>query len=225
MPERRILVFLVLAVLSACSRVTPTASPVSVSVQYTAASAPWLAGLYDCAGSNLVISEPRAADSIDSKSDIAIHIGEPAQLTTPAYQIGTEEILVIVNRITPITSLSAAQVKDLFTGMTTEWSQIDPGKSGPVQVWVFAPGEDVEQAFERAALGGTPLTSLARLANTPDEMSRAIASDQNAIGILPRHWKAGNVTTVYSAVSVPVLAITPVEPAGAVRQILACLSK
>lgn len=225
MPDRRTFACLSLIVLSACSHVTPTAVPASISVQYTAASAPWLADLYDCAGSNLITAEPRWTDFIDLKTDIVIRLGEPGQLTTPAYQIGTEEILVVLNKVTPITSLSATQVKELFTGQTTEWSQIDPGKSGSVQVWIFASSEDMEQAFERAVLGGTPVTSLARLANTPDEMSQAVAADRNAIGILPRHWKMGNVTTVYSAVSVPVLAITPAEPAGAVRQILACLSK
>ncbi len=34
--------------------------------------------------------------------------------------------------------------------------------TAPVQVWVLAAGEDVQQIFQDAAMGGTPVTSLAQ---------------------------------------------------------------
>jgi hypothetical protein len=91
-------------------------------------------------------------------------------------------------------------------------------------VWVFAEGEDVQGVFA-STLGGNPVVSTARLATSPDEMSTAVASDQNAIGVLSRYWKAGNVTEVFTAASAPVLAITLTEPREAVSQLIACLQQ
>jgi hypothetical protein len=74
-------------------------------------------------------------------------------------------------------------------------------------------------------MDGVGVTSLARLAATPQEMSDVLNSDANAVGILPRHWKAGSVREVYSVGSVPVLALPHAEPAGALGQFIACLQK
>jgi len=72
--------------------------------------------------------------------------------------------------------------------------------------------------------GGT-VTSLAQLATNPDEVYQAIADDVNAIGILPRSWKAENVQEVYVAATVPVLAIIPSEEQGVTADLLACLQE
>ncbi len=216
---------LITTLLTSCSNAAATPTPQTINVQYTASSRPWLSDLYNCSGGNTIVAEQRAADMFDPVVDIAIRIGQPAILSTPAYQIGTESLLIVVNPASPVTTLSAGQVRRLFTGQITDWSQINPAKNGAVRVWVFPPGEDVEQVFEQAILGNTPVTSLARLANSPDEMSQAVAGDSNAIGLLSSHLKMNNVTSVFAAFSAPVLAITPSNPTGVVRQILACLPK
>jgi len=56
-------------------------------------------------------------------------------------------------------------------------------------------------------------------------MGQAIAGDVNAVGLLTRRWKTGSVSAVYTVATVPVLALTPAEPPGAVQEILACLQK
>jgi hypothetical protein len=45
----------------------------------------------------------------------------------------------------------------------------------------------------------------------------------NAIGFLPRHWKAGNVREVASAGMAPVLAVTKTEPQGVIMELISCL--
>lgn len=224
---KRTFVFPILAcfLLASCNSATPTASPRPITVQYTAAAAPWLADLYECAAANVVAAEQRAADFLDPQSvDMAIRIGQPDNLTSPAYQIGSEELLVIINPQNPIHTLTAEQVRGLFTGQILNWQEVN-GSDAPVQVWVFSSGEDVWKIFEQTALGGSPATSTARLAAGADDMAQAIASDVNAVGILTHHWIAGNVSAVYSVTSVPVLALTPDEPQRAVLELLACLQK
>jgi hypothetical protein len=220
---RRVLVILLL-LLSSCDTAAPAGDTSSIRVAYSPAAAPWVSDLYNCAGKNIVIAESRTADDLDPGLNMTIRIGLPVSFNSPAFQIGTEEILVVVNRISPITTLTLEQVRHLFGGQFDNWSQLNTSVSGKVQVWVYPSGEDIEQVFEGTVLRGIPVSSFARLANNPDEMSRAVADDQNAIGVLPRLWKMGNVTTVFAAASVPVLALTPAEPSGEIRRILTCLS-
>ncbi len=224
---KRTFAFLTLAcfLLPSCNSATPTIPEESITVLYTAAAAPWLASLYDCAGANVVTTEERAADFLDLHSvDMAIRIGQTANMTSPAYQIGSEELLVIINPQNPINALTGEQVRGLFTGQVLNWQEVK-GPNAPVQVWVFSSGEDVQQIFEQTTLGGSPVTSTARLAAGPDEMVQAITSDVNAVGILTRRWKADDISSVYTVASVPVLALTPGEPQGVVQKILACLQK
>ncbi len=211
--------------LASCASPAPTATQSVLHVQYSAAAVPWLAGLYNCAGANVIKAEQRAADFQDPQSvDMTIRVGQPDNLSAPAYQIGSEELLVIVNPGNPVKALTADQVRRLFTGHFLNWQEVG-GSNAPVQVWVFSSGEDVQQVFEQTALGGSPITSTARLAAGPDEMGQAIAGDVNAVGLLTRHWKTGSVSAVYTVATVPVLALTPAEPQGAVQEILACLQK
>lgn len=194
-------------------------------MQYTAATTPWLSDLYACAGNNIVKTELRAVDFLDLEAaDLIMRVGQPADLPLPAYQIDTEDILVIVNPKNPIKKLTLEQVRGLFSGQIMNWKDID-GPNAPVQVWVYASGEDVQQIFNQTALGGSPVTSFARLATGPDEMAQAVADDVNAIGILTKHWKADNVSDVFTVASVPVLAITPSESQMELNNNLACMQK
>jgi hypothetical protein len=224
---KRSFAFIILVgfLIPACNSATPTATAEAITVQYTAASSPWLADVYGCAGTNVVKTEQRAADFLDPQSvDLAIRIGQPGNLNSPAYQIGSEDILVIVNSQNLINNLNAEQVRGIFTGRTLNWQEVN-GSNAPVQVWVFSSGEDVQKIFEQATLGGSPITSNARMATGLEEMAQAIANDVNAVGILPRTWKMGNISDVFTIASVPVLALTPSESQGTVQEILACLQK
>jgi len=217
------LVLLVTLGLSACGSGSPTPVASALTVDYSFAAASWENDLAACSASTPLVSELRAADTFDPSADLSLRLGTPNGLNTPAYQVGTETILVVVGRSAGLGPLTLQQAADLFSGRVTDWAQLQPGKAGTVQPWVFPAGEDVEQLFEAAVLGGAPVSSQARLANTPDEMSAALASDPNAIGLLPGHWKTGNLTTLLTAASVPVLALTPAQPKAGVNALIACL--
>src|SRR5512140_1741391 len=109
---------------SSCSTSTPPApTPEVVSVYSTAAAESWLSSLYDCAGTSTVLSrvdDPAAAD-------ISLRVGEPEALSGFAFQIDTEEILIVTHRQSSIQNLTLEQAQTLF-------AQGDP----LVQVWVYA---------------------------------------------------------------------------------------
>ena len=234
---KKIMLFLLLFV-TACNTAPtekPASTPTVVKIYATAATQAWQSNLFDCAAKQsvtLMLTDPGSAD-------ISLRMGEPqnpSMRALPAFQLGWEEIVVVVNKSHSFGQLQTEQVAELFTGGISDWSQVPPltppilnpqnegTQEGPgaVQVWVFAAGEDAQQVFART-LAGKPVVSSARLATSPEEMSRAIANDPHAIGILSRRWKTGNVSDVYVAASAPVLAITPSEPQGVIKDLLACL--
>ncbi len=202
------LAFLLLLI-SACSTGTPQNAPQVVLVYSSPAATPWLSEVYSCAESLAVIS---LVDNTDS-ADISLRVGEPEFMSSFAYQIDEEEILIVTHRQSPVQNLTLENAQALFAGLG------DPS----VQVWVYASGDDVFEVFDQFVMMGRSVSSSALVAVSPQQMSDVLNAESNAVGILPRHWKAGDVRDVYSVAKVPVLAITQAEPQGVVNQLIGCL--
>lgn len=183
----------------------------------TSAAAPWLGRVYDCATPPMVVElvQPES-------SDLQLRLGAPAQLDTPSYQIGTDELLAIVHPQTGVGSLTLEQIRRLFSGQVTNWKDVG-GNDLPVKVWTFSPGEDIQAVFETVALHGEPVTSLARLAVSVQAMSDSVGANPGSIGFLPRRWKAGSTREALVVSSLPVLAIARSEPKGGLRELIGCL--
>jgi len=116
---KRTFTFIVLTgiLLTSCTTAPPTIKTEQFTVQYTSASIPWLASLYNCSGTNVITDEQRAADFLDLKSaNMVIRIGSPGTLDAFAYQIGTDDLLVILNSKNPTRTLTAEQARELFSG-------------------------------------------------------------------------------------------------------------
>jgi hypothetical protein len=211
-PRKDILLFLLSCFfLVSCSTETPQTPLEVVSIYSTSAAAPWLTDLYACADGIAVIS--RADDP--SAADISLRIGEPEFLTSFAYQIDEEELLIVTHRQSLVQNLTLEEAQNLFAGLG------DPS----VQVWVYASGEDMFEVFDQFVMKGRSVSSSALVAVNPQQMSDVLNAESNAVGILPRHWVAGDVREVYSVAIVPVLAITRSEPQGAVNQLIGCLQE
>jgi hypothetical protein len=225
---KRIFTFFLLSTVffSACTSPTPSTQAGSLRLQHTATTSPWLEEINDCASESTMTiqAELRIASSFDlTIADLAIQFGESDE-SFSGYQIGSDDILVIVNDQNPIGSLNPDQVLGLFTGRIRNWKGIN-GSDNPVQVWAFPSGEDVQQVFVKAALNGIPVTLAARLVMDPDGMLQAVAADVNAVGLVNRRWKAGNVSAVYAVKNIPVLILLPPDPHPDAVFLISCLQK
>jgi len=208
--KRLLFIFLLSSFIFSCTPASGQSTPHLVTVSATDAAQPWLTELYACASDLSVVLNVSA-----ESPDILLRVGEPADLVTPAFQIDTEDILIVANGQSPLGELTLEQARAIFAG------QGDPS----VQVWAFASGADTQGIFESAVMDGRPVTSFARLAVSPSHMIEALSADPRAVGLLPRRWLTGELRELYLAATVPVLAVTPSEPQGVVRDLIACLQK
>jgi hypothetical protein len=197
--------------ISSCSTSTPPATPQLITVYSTFAAEPWLSVFYECAGTSYAIS--RSDDP--SAAEIVLQVGEPLFLSSPAFQIDTEEILIVTHRQSPVQNLDLEAARALFAGQG----------DASVQVWVYASGEDVQEVFDQVVMAGGRVGPSARVAVHPQQMSDTLVNEPNTVGILPRHWKVGDVRDVFAVATVPVLAITASKPQGGIKDLIACAQK
>jgi hypothetical protein len=216
-PRNDIIFFLLSSfLLSSCTTGTPPPStPQLVPVYSSFAAEPWLSELYDCAAGQSGVVLSRVDDP--NSAEVALRIGEPEFLSSFAYQIDEEEILIVTHRQSPIQNLTLDEARALFMGLG--------GASASVQVWVYASEDDIQRAFDQFVMEGRSVTSSANVAATPQQMSDTLVSESNTVGILPRHWKVGDSREVLSVATVPVLALTQTEPQGVIKELIACLQQ
>jgi len=196
-------------ILFSCTPATqPTSQTEVVTVYADSAAEPWRSELFACANDLSVVLNISA-----QAPEIYLRLGEPEMLVSPAYQIDEEEILIVTHRESLLQSLSLEEAQALFAGQG----------DASVQVWVYSSDADMQILFDQLVMKGRSVTSFARLAVSPQEMSDVLNSDSSVVGILPRRWKMGNVREVYSAGMAPVLAITKDEPRGVVSELIGCL--
>jgi hypothetical protein len=211
--------YLMLALILTLAGCTPLADAqrVSLTVYATSAAYPWLETAYDCTPSDAAI-----VLSDDPQADLLIRLGEPGQLVTPAYRIGTEEVVIVTHPQAGVGTLTASEAGALFAGQARNWSEVG-GSDQPVEIWAFGPTVDLQLELDRAILHGRPVSSLARLAVTAQHMSDSVGTVPGSIGLLSRRWKAGNTHEALVIATVPVLAITRTEPAGALARLIECM--
>ena len=209
--------FLLAWLVTACGSPAPEAMPNLVTIYATSAAYPWLDEVYSCASPSVIVSL-----SDPDTAYIGLRFGEPAALNSLAYQIGSDDLLVVVQPQTAVGSLTLDQVRQLFSGQVSKWKDIG-GADLPVQVWTYSQAEDVQQLFQRLVMQGQPIVSLARLAVSAQAMSDSVGSTPGSIGVLPRRWKAGNTNAVLVVTSAPVLATVASPPQGAIRDLISCL--
>lgn len=174
----------------------------------------WMADLESCLPLQTVLAldGPEAA--------VSLRWGEPIPLTSPAFAIGQEAPLVIVNPQSGVSHLSEAQARAIFQGQVQHWREVG-GSDLPIEVWIYPPEAEGMPAFT-SWLGGE-VSSMARLAMTPQEMLTAVQSTPGAIGWVGERWKMPGTITVAQLPAQPILLIFSHPPSPAEARWVSCL--
>ncbi len=220
-PLKRLFLLLTFSLLLAgcAAPATETALPPAsrtIDIYASPAARPWLSDFFACARAFPAPDTTLRSTDDPSAAAVRIQLGEPGKDDGTSYQIGSDDLLVVTHRQNLLQNLDAAQTREIFSGR---------GLPAGVQVWVYAAGEDIQRIFQKEVLGEAVLSSLAKLATDPQQMSDTLNSDPNAVGILPRRWKMGDSRIIFTLANLPVLALTSGEPDAALRQWMGCMQE
>ena len=173
---------------------------------------------YEKANTNvkITISGTGSGDGIKGAGEGTYEIGMSSRELTPAeigsgldpLVIAIDGIAVIINNSVPVSGLSMAQIKDIYTGKITRWEQLGAagqGKTGGIAVISREPGSGTRGAFqELIKFQDGELVANAIIFDGTGAIKSAIAGNPDAIGYI----SLGSVDNTIKALSVDGVAAT-----------------
>lgn len=102
---------------------------------------------------------------------------------TKTYELGRESIIIIVNPDNPVSDLTTAQLKDIFSGKICDWSQIT-SKHGKINVIIREKGSGTLTSFEKLIMNNTDFKKDAIIQNSAGAVKQSVMQDKNAIGFV-----------------------------------------
>ena len=111
----------------------------------------------------------------------ALKESEVTKYGLETFPFAIDGVAIAVNPANSVTSLSKAQIKDVFAGKITNWKDLG-GKDAPISLYVREDGSGTRETFEERALDKGTSVQSANVVNSNGAMKTAIAQDPNAIG-------------------------------------------
>ncbi|NRR30743.1 substrate-binding domain-containing protein [Oxalobacteraceae bacterium] len=137
-------------------------------------------------------------------------------------QIGSDELVVIVHKSNPVSSLSKAQLKDLGTGKITNWKDVG-GPDLPVKLIVTKAGLIPGLVFQKAMMDGAAYVSGATEVQSPREVITWVSRTPGGFGAAADvHVKAGagdSKVIKSPPMSRPLGLVTIGAPSGAAKKV------
>ena len=147
--------------------------------------------------------------------------------------IGRDAIAAIVNAANPVQDLSIDQLRGIFTGEITNWSEVG-GADAPINTYIVTAGSATRSVFQSTVLASAEYAG-AEVVEPDSRMIPTVARDPNAIGQISFSFTFGvdvvrRVSVDGQAASVensdypitrPLHITTLGEPSGAVAEFLA----
>ncbi|MBN2678294.1 MAG: hypothetical protein JXR32_09585 [Anaerolineaceae bacterium] len=190
--------------------------------------------IYDCAQAtslNIQTTVQPSPNLASGEYDVVIQIGQPSDEHSFHTQIGTVEIIFVINPSNPVTEVSQQELGAILLNMITDWHTISPQMhpmAFPIHVWNYPPGDDVREMIETTLLSGQSITQ-SHLAPDQSAMLEAILADPAAIGVILNEFPHESIKelAVQSILPLnfkqPVIASFAETPSGELQELTACL--
>ncbi|MCL1815008.1 MAG: phosphate ABC transporter substrate-binding protein [Treponema sp.] len=175
----------------------------------------------------ITVSGTGSGDGITGTDNGTYEIGMSSRELTPAeigkglepHIVAIDGIAVIMNNSSPVSGLTMAQIKDIYTGTITQWQQLGAaanGKTGGIAVISREPGSGTRGAFqELVGFKDGELVSNAIIFDGTGAIKSAVAGNTEAIGYI----SLGSVDNTAKAVSVDGVAATKENVKGGTYKI------
>jgi glucose/mannose transport system substrate-binding protein len=122
--------------------------------------------------------------------------------------LGLDGIAVFVNKSNPINALTKQQLADIFSGRTTDWSQIG-GNPGPINLYAGDENSGTFDTFKSLVLEGSPLSPKASRYENSAKLSDEVAADARGIGFAGMAFVRGSKPLAISEAGGAALLPTP----------------
>src|SRR5271165_4390229 len=131
-------------------------------------------------------------------------------LSSPACEIvlGLDGIAVFVNKSNPIHALTKQQIADIFSGRTTDWSQVG-GNPGPINLYAGDDKSGTFDTFKSLVLENRPLSPRASRYEDGAKLSDEVTADRNGIGFAGMAFVRGSKPLAVSEAGAGPLLPTP----------------
>jgi phosphate transport system substrate-binding protein len=145
-------------------------------------------------------------------TEAILNKANPGSVSVDGFEVaplGAISIRFIVNAANPVKALTAAQLKDIFTGKVTSWKDVG-GADQPILVVAEPAGFGSRSNIVVSLLGGDEITDKARTMQALVQVAQVVAQAPNAIGY-------GNAATIKEGATV--------IPGTEVKQLLGLATK
>ncbi|MCC2546123.1 substrate-binding domain-containing protein [Hymenobacter sp. BT175] len=114
---------------------------------------------------------------------------ERQKLVPRSTKIGIDGLAIIVNRSNPDSLLTLAQLRDIFTGKTSQWSQISGEKKlADVNVVFDTNNSSTTRYVQDSVTRGAALTTRVFAAKSNPALLDYVATHPSAIGVIGANW-------------------------------------
>ncbi|MEI8133299.1 MAG: hypothetical protein WCG34_12775, partial [Leptolinea sp.] len=193
-------------------------------------------------GLHIILEGKPASEMGKTGADVSLRWGDiKIDPSAKVFRLGSDRLIFAVHKDNPLQMLTAEQASFLSKGGGSTWSQIlqkfcpkcsatNSFTNQELESWQYSPGEDISLEIARVpSLNQSGTMNRVWIAPNPLAVAEAITNNPAAVGWLPARWLNGNLKEVaFQGINsadliIPVLALTPKEPAPVVREWLACL--
>lgn len=137
-----------------------------------------------------------------------------------ATQIEENRLVVISNRSNPVTGLSKADLKGIFTGKIHNWKEVGGGDLPVEVVWgQETQGQNIQ--FARLALDGETVTPNTRPATDYRNISQRVSELPGGIGVVPLEITTAATRSLDTVpITSPIYIITKGKPSEKVQEVV-----
>lgn len=90
-------------------------------------------------------------------------------------------LVVIVNKNSPLTNLTKAQVAKIFTGQIKDWAEVG-GTPGPISIYTRNTSSGTYKDWQKLAMGGRDYPSSSQKMAGTEQIAQEVSKNKNGIG-------------------------------------------
>jgi hypothetical protein len=225
--------------ITGCTPVLPTlpAAPAETIIQHTPALRYIENKIQACSLANsplpVLVNEYPINRMNAQSADITLVYEKPIDPNLPAYQIGEDQLVVIINPQNKVSSIQLDILHGIFQGFITRWDAVDPSIteniSGVIDIWGYKQSAELQIIIENRLNEAQHLNTLINIADFPETIKDMVAKNPAGIGVIPRAYITDEVKAVTidglpeQDLLLPIVAQTRDQPGYLQTILLTCL--